>query len=157
MAAICPTNIQEFLTFLPNPPRITQDPSTSTITYTAHNILTPSEGQPILSRLDPTLIPILTEFITSVVADLHIGQSMHQALQLMRISELQDENNVNLYGEFTITTIEPVVHAIVDAAHLEDLFTLFRLPGRKPQFSWKGDFTITPVRENEKEGTVERI
>ncbi|KAK0459353.1 uncharacterized protein EV420DRAFT_1539752, partial [Desarmillaria tabescens] len=129
-----PANIQEFLTSLPRPPRLGRNASKGTAmeAYTAHNILTVPEDQPILSRLDHTLIPRLTQFISSVVVDFDIGdvscQSMLQGLQLMRACRIEGENNVSLYGEYSTRAIDPIVHAIAEAAHIDGEFTLHREP-----------------------------
>ncbi|KAK0449541.1 uncharacterized protein EV420DRAFT_1766945 [Desarmillaria tabescens] len=114
---MAPANIQEFLTFLPGSPRLGRNPSTRSTTeaYTAHNILMTPEDQPILSRLDHTLIPRLKEFISSAVVDFDIGdvscQPMQQGLQLMQACRIEGENYMSLYGEFTLHR-EPVTDLV---------------------------------------------
>ncbi|KAG7449939.1 uncharacterized protein BT62DRAFT_928708 [Guyanagaster necrorhizus] len=151
-----PANIRDFLTFLPLPPLLGPDPyiGATTAAYTTHDILTSPSDRPLLSRLDDTLLPRLAEYLTSTVADSDIDdvscESMRQTLHTMRFLELEDENSVSLYGQYATREREPVVDAISNAVHLESAFTLVLQPVRKLLFSQKGDFTITPVRENEK-------
>ncbi|KAK0470370.1 uncharacterized protein EV420DRAFT_110267 [Desarmillaria tabescens] len=155
MGTIFPSNIQDFLTFLPIAPQPGPDPwiETSTTAYTAHNILTPPADRPLLSRPDPNFVPRLTEFLNSRVAELGISdvscQSMLQGLELMRILELEDENTVNEYGEYVTRAIDPIVRTIANAANLGGRFNLLRGHVKKFEYSSKSDFTITFVRKNE--------
>ncbi|KAK0241061.1 hypothetical protein EDD85DRAFT_387893 [Armillaria nabsnona] len=155
MAAICPANVREFLTFFPIAPQHGPCPLTGTATadHSAKDILTPPMDQPILSRLDVTLIPRLTEFLTSRVGESGIGhlscQSMLDGLDNMRLSELQDESSESLYGEYATRVIEPIVQAIAGAASLNDRIKLSRTPVKDLAFSQKGSFTMTLIREND--------
>ncbi|SJK98200.1 uncharacterized protein ARMOST_01461 [Armillaria ostoyae] len=155
MAAIFPTNVREFLTFLPIAPQQGPRPSTGTTTtdYSAKDILIPPTDQPILSRLDVTLIPRLTDFLTSRAGESGIGdvscQSMLDGLDNMRLSELQDESSVSLYGEYATRVIEPVVRAIASAAGLSGRIKLSRTPVKDFACSQKGNFTMTLIRESD--------
>lgn len=160
MAAIYPANIQEFLTFIPERPRL--DPTASTRTkvtpFTAQNI-PPAEDRPIFWSLDPTLIPRLKEFLALVVDNLNVGdvscQSMEEILLRMSVLSLRAENTVSLYGEYINTAINPIVRTIANAAHLSGNIVVERSLDGNSTYSEKDQYNFTVIRAANEEGLAQ--
>ncbi len=160
MTAIYPANIQEFLTFILERPRL--DPTASIATkaapFTAQNIPLP-EDRPISWSLDSTLIPRLKEFFASVVDNINVGdvscQSMEEILLCLSVLTLKAENTVSLYGEYIDTAINPIVRTIANAAHLSGNAVMERSLGGNSTYSQKDEYNFTIIQRatNEKELT----
>ncbi len=155
MTAIFPANVQEFLTFFPITPQHGPCPlaGMTMVDYSAKDILAPPMDQPILSRLDVTLVPRLRDFLTSRVGESGIGdlscQLMLDGLDNMRLSELQDESSISLYGKYATRVIEPIIQAITGAAGLNGRIKLSCMPVKDLVFSQKGNFTMMLIQEND--------
>ncbi|KAK0449548.1 uncharacterized protein EV420DRAFT_774973 [Desarmillaria tabescens] len=113
--AACPTNINEFLTFLPQQPKLRPNSTADSNSYTPLELV-PPERRFIFSQLYPDLLLNLKDFISGVVNDLGIGdmpcQSMQSALKDMARVSFQNERQVSEYGGYVTQAVEPVVEAI---------------------------------------------
>ncbi|KAK0460630.1 uncharacterized protein EV420DRAFT_1533223, partial [Desarmillaria tabescens] len=158
----CPTNIRDFLSFLPARPSLHPDArySTSTEAYYAGDVAPPQEC-PICCRPYPELLPKLKNFLHELVDSLGIGgvscQSMQQDLERMSLKSFLTETDVSLYGANAIAAIQPIVRAITEASGIPGRINVLYEPARGGIVdSQRGDFNITVERKWLEDGHVRR-
>ncbi|KAK0214301.1 hypothetical protein IW262DRAFT_1405480 [Armillaria fumosa] len=156
MTPACPTNIREFLAFLPDQPILHSEAasSTSTADYTARDP-PPPQYRFISSRLYPDLLLNLKEFIGGVVNGLGIGQvscqPMQRALDMMATVCFRSESHVSQYGSYVADVVRPVVEAIATAVCLPGSISVMRQYVTIPPDSQIGDFSFIVGRRTKTE------